>query len=534
MALSYGILGSLEVFSDDRPVQLGPPKQRAVLAMLLTQVGEVVPSSRLIDGLWETEPPGTANNVVQGYISGLRKVLGKDAIATRGSGYQLVAAHDAVDLARFERLAAEGSAAFAMGRAEDAARLLRSALDVWRGPALSDLFDEPFSRPVIARLQDLRAAAEERQLEAEIACGRHSHAAVELEHLVREHPLRERLCELQMLALYRSGRQADALQAYRDVRSRLLDDLGLEPCESLRDLEQAILRHDPSLLDAAPEPERADHPLPPSRTLLVCTFASNALNVLLEIAEPLASEPGRDLVLATTVGSAADLEAATHRLNAERAALVGRGVSVRAAAFSSVTPGADLARLATEQNADLLLIDAPLGLLEDARLLSLLAESPCDVGIVIGSLTRAGNPVLVPFSGAEHDWAAVALGAWIARVTNVTLQLAGASTGVAGRDASRLLASASLAVQRGLGVIAEPVIVEPAPAALLAVAREAGLVVVGLTDRWRHEGLGRTRTALATAGDVTTVLVRRGLRPGGLAPRDGDTRFTWTLAPLGI
>ena len=153
---------------------------------------------------------------------------------------------------------------------------------------------------------------------------------------------------------------------------------------------------------------------------------------------------------------------------------------------------------------------------------------------MVGSRTRVARPVLVPFSGAEHDWAAVELGAWLARARSVALRLVGASASAEGRDASRLLANASLAVQRGLGVAADPVIVDPTPEALLAEAREAGIVVLGLTERWRREGLGRTRTALATAGDVTTVLVRRGLRPGGLAPGDGDTRFTWTLAPLGL
>ena len=137
---------------------------------------------------------------------------------------------------------------------------------------------------------------------------------------------------------------------------------------------------------------------------------------------------------------------------------------------------------------------------------------------------------MVPFSGAEHDWAAVELGAWLARSLERPLRLAGASTGASGRDASRLLASASLALQRALGVGAEPVIVDPAPQALVAAARDAGVVVVGLTDRWRQDGLGRARTALATQAAAPTLLVHRGLRPGGLAGRAGDTRFTWTIA----
>jgi hypothetical protein len=137
--------------------------------------------------------------------------------------------------------------------------------------------------------------------------------------------------------------------------------------------------------------------------------------------------------------------------------------------------------------------------------------------------------VLVPFSGADHDWAAMELGAWLARSLDRPLRLAGATTGASGRDASRLLASASLALQRVLGVSAEPLLVDAAPAALAEAAQAAGLVVVGLHDRWRTEGLGRARTALATAPGVTALLVRRGLRPGALAPSGHETRFTWTL-----
>ena len=200
------------------------------------------------------------------------------------------------------------------------------------------------------------------------------------------------------------------------------------------------------------------------------------------------------------------------------------------AAFTSLTPGSDLARLAAEQDATVVLVDAPDGLLEDARLLTLLADAPCDVAVVVAGGVPRG-PVLVPFTGSAHDWAATELGAWFARAHAAPLLLAGASAGASGRDASRLLANASLAVQRGLGVATEPRLVEPSPDGLVRAAEEAGLVVVGLTDRWRGEGLGRARTALAAAPSRPTLLVRRGLRPGGLAPRDADTRFTWTLAP---
>jgi hypothetical protein len=226
----------------------------------------------------------------------------------------------------------------------------------------------------------------------------------------------------------------------------------------------------------------------------------------------------------------AELGVASARANDLRARLVADGVEARSAVFTSIAPGVDMARLAREHDVDLLLVDAPDGLLEDARVLALLDHAPCDVGVVVGDEPAGSGPVLVPFAGAEHVWAAVELGAWLARARGVALQLAGATAGVDGRDASRLLASASIAVQRALGVATEPVLIEPDPEALVDVAAGAGTIVVGLTDRWRREGLGRARTALATQTTTPAVLVRRGVRPGGLAPRGTETRFTWTIA----
>jgi hypothetical protein len=249
------------------------------------------------------------------------------------------------------------------------------------------------------------------------------------------------------------------------------------------------------------------------------------------LAETLARQPPREIVLAETVADGRELARASRRLHETRDALKKGGLQVRAAAFTSVSPGADLARLAAEQDVDLLLSDAPEQLLEDGRLLTLLERAPCDVGVLVGK-GELRDPVLVPFAGAAHDWAAVEIGAWFARNSGGPLRLAGVSTGPEGRDASRLLASASLAVQHALGVPAEPLLVDPEPEALVSAAEDAGLVVIGLTERWRREGLGRTRTALATAGAVPVLLVRRGVRPGGLAPRDSDTRFTWTVAGI--
>jgi DNA-binding SARP family transcriptional activator len=529
LGIEYRILGPLEVLADGVPTALGGPRQRAVLAILLAHANEAVPISRLIDGVWGDQPPETAENIVQGYVSQLRKALGRDVIGTRGRGYAVTVADDSLDLRRFERHLRVADDALGGDRPADAAVELRAGLALMRGPALSDLAGEPCARPIAARVDELRLVALERALEADLACGRHREAVAELAELIAEHPLRERFRALQMLALYRCGRQADALEAYRAARSTLVEEHGIEPSAALRGLERRILEQDPALpLAHAPAPTAIE---PHRRRLLTAMLAQSSLPVLVALSESLAHGGEREVVLATTVTSAAELGGATRTLAAARAELDGCGTTARTAAFTSITPGDDLARLAIEQDVELLVVDAPAGLLEDARLLALLDKAPCDVAIAVGATAPGAGAVLVPFSGAEHDWAAIELGAWLARSRGCALELAGASIGEGGRDASRMLASASLAVQRALGMAAEPVIVAPSPAALVEVARSRAIVVVGLTDRWRGEGLGRTRTALAVEPGMTTVLVRRGLRPGGLAPRESYTRFTWTIAP---
>ena len=534
MALEFRVLGPLEVLVDGSPARLGGPRQRALLALLLVHANEVVPVPRLVDEVWGDDPPVTAGNVLQTYVSQLRKSLGRDAIGTRGRGYVVAVPDGTLDLRRFERHASAGAQARADGRSGDAAVEFRAALALWRGAALSDLADEPCARTVAARLDGLRLLALERAIEADLACGRDAELIAELDGLAAAHPLHERFRALQMLALYRSGRQADALDAFRRAREVLVAELGLEPGTALRDLQRAILNQDPSLAAppaAAPSPPGAPIATDPRR-IMAAAFALASLPSLAALGESLAGRSRRELVIATSVANVAELNGAVGRLTDLCDELRGQGVTARSAAFTSLTPGRDLTRLAAEQDVELLVVDAPDGLLEDARLLTLLDEAPCDVAILVGARAPAPGSILVPFSGAGHDWAAVELGAWLARSRGCSLQLAGASTGAGGRDASRLLANASLAVQRVLGIAAEPVIVDPAPEALVAVARSAGVVVVGLTDRWRATGLGRTRTALAVEPDVSTVLVRRGLRPGGLAPPDDGTRFTWTIAPV--
>jgi DNA-binding SARP family transcriptional activator len=528
LGLEYRILGPLEVVADGAPAPLGGPRQRAVLAILLAHANEAVPIGRIIDGVWGEQPPETAENIVQGYVSQLRKALGRDVIGTRGRGYAITVADETLDLRRFERHLRVGEDALADDRPAAAAAELRAALGLWRGPALSDLAGEPCARPIAARVDELRLVALERTLEADLARGRHREAVAELAALIAEHPLRERFRALQMLALYRCGRQADALDAFRAARATLVEELGIEPGAALRDLERRILEHDPTL-----DPTTSTTPqaiAPDGRRVLTALLSTASLPLLVALSDSLAHGDEREVVLATTVTGAGDLTEATRTLAEAQAGLDANGATARAAAFTSITPGDDLARLAAEQDVELLLVDAPARLLEDARLLTLLEKAPCDVAIAVGERAPGPGAVLVPFSGAEHDWAAIELGAWLARSRGCPLELAGASIGEGGRDASRMLASASLAIQRALGIPADPLIVAPSPAALVEVARSRAIVVVGLTERWRGEGLGRARTALAVEPGVTTVLVRRGLRPGGLAPRESHTRFTWTIA----
>jgi DNA-binding SARP family transcriptional activator len=212
-----------------------------VLALLVLNANRVVSRERLIDSLWGDNPPETAVTTVQVYVSRLRKVLPAGSLVTRGRGYVLEVDSDAVDLARFETLIAEARSA----EPGHASRLLRDALALWCGAPLVD-FDEPFAQIERGRIEDLRLAALEARIEADVALGHHTTVIGELETLIAERPHRESLRGLLMLALYRSGRQAEALEAFRSARA-VLDGLGIEPSEQLRDLERAILRQDPSL-----------------------------------------------------------------------------------------------------------------------------------------------------------------------------------------------------------------------------------------------------------------------------------------------
>jgi YVTN family beta-propeller protein len=245
--MEFRILGPIEVAEEGRPIALGAAKQRALLAVLLLHANEVVSSDRLVDQLWGERAPAKAAKNVQVYVSQLRRLLGDGQLETEGRGYVLRLEPGALDAQRFQALLDEGRGALAAGEAKRAAETLREALGLWRGAALADVAYEQFAQAEIARLEELRLAALEERIEADLALGRHAALVAELEGLVRTEPLRERPRGQLMLALYRSGRHAEALEVYQDGRRRLLDELGLEPSRPLQELEQAILRQDEAL-----------------------------------------------------------------------------------------------------------------------------------------------------------------------------------------------------------------------------------------------------------------------------------------------
>ena len=496
--IRFRLLGPVEALAGGEAVKLPGGKPRALLARLLLEAGRVVPVDVLVDELWR-QPPASAHKVVQVYVSQLRKALGAEAIETRTPGYFATTRADESDLGRFERLAEDARGTTEPGRR---AELLREALSLWRGPALAEFRDEPFADAAARRLAELRLYAVEERIDAELELGEHARLVPELETLVEQEPLRERPRGQLMLALYRCGRQAEALEHYRAGRAMLVEELGIEPGPALQELERAILRQEAALAEPRVRPQ--------ARGSVVC-----AVPGLAALVAPLAGDD-RELVLVDLVADASELR--------ERAAELERlaGSGSRTACFVSRTPSADLARLAAEQDAELLLC----GSLDQADLELLLAGVSCDVAVALRPDLgfEPTQPVLVPFGGGREEWAALELAAWVARAHDLPLRLLGTEAQEGRRDASRLLASASLALQRFAGTSAEPVLVPPGADGILA--EPSSLIVASLPA----QGLDRTRADLAGRTEAPLLLVRGGLRPGGLAPEQTLTRFSWSLS----
>ena len=286
--MEFRILGALEVLAEDHPVEIRGRMQRQLLAILLVSANRTVSADRLINRLWDDAPPPSALKTLQAHLSRLRTALeegGGPAAATPGgllrstaTGYLIAVRPGELDSTRFEGLVEEGRTALAAGDPARAATTLRAALELWRGPALAEFADEAFAQPEIARLEELRLAALEERVEADLACGRHAALVVELERLVEAHPFRERLRAQHMLALYRSGRQAEALQVYQQGRRVFAEELGLEPGRPLQQLERQILEQDPQLDPPLPALSRPVSPVAPARPgRRAITFVVSAL-----------------------------------------------------------------------------------------------------------------------------------------------------------------------------------------------------------------------------------------------------------------
>ena len=245
MTLEFRILGPLEVSTETGHVALGGPKQRGLLAILVLEAGRVVATDRLVDLLWGEEAPRTATASLQNAVGRLRRALGSDVLETRAPGYVLHASPEQIDARRFER-----ALRMRVGSRPRTAESLKSALALWRGSALAEFAFDDFAQAEIRRLEELRLVVIGERIDAELELGLHGDVIGELEALVREHPLRETFRRQRMLALYRAGRQAEALEVYQDARARFIDELGIEPGPELRQLQAEILRHEAGL--AAP------------------------------------------------------------------------------------------------------------------------------------------------------------------------------------------------------------------------------------------------------------------------------------------
>jgi DNA-binding SARP family transcriptional activator/streptogramin lyase len=336
--MEFRILGPVEVVDGGRVVPLGPSRQRALLALLLLHANDVVSRDRLIDDLWGERAPETAAASLHTYVSQLRKVLeaGNGAeprvLVTRAPGYVIEVDPERVDLKRFEVLAGKGKRELVAGDATAAAGTLAEALSLWRGPPLQEFGSAPFALAERLRLEELGVSALEDRIEADLALGRHDHLVRELDTLVGEHPYRERLCGQLMLALYRSGRQVEALEAYRKTRRRLAEELGIEPGPALQELEQAILNHAPGL---QPPPSAAEKPSAARRRIhwrALAVAALVALGLTLGLALSFDQAPPASIRL--TANSVGFIDAKSGRVT--RAYPVGRQPSALTVADNAV------------------------------------------------------------------------------------------------------------------------------------------------------------------------------------------------------
>lgn len=415
--MEFAILGPIAVHRDGERVTLGGPRQRALLAMLMLRANEVVSRDRLIEGLWGERAPATASRSIDSYVSRLRGVLGSERIDRVAPGYRVRIEPGELDLDRFETLLEEGRRYARDGDPRAASQALHAATALWRGTPLADLVYEPFAAAEVARLEERRALAVEERVQADLALGGGPELVGELERLVLEHPFRERLVAALMLALYRAGRQKDALQVYEDGRRRLVTELGLEPGPELQDMQRKILEHDSSLdappVDATEEDRGAPRPATRTRAGVAAAVAAVAVSVAIGIA------------LGTGGTSASRNAEASNGLVALSADSGDRSVSVDLDAAPAAVANLDGA---------VWLVDATAGVVSriDAESAAVVDRVPVQSGV--GALV----------AGAGALWAANVPGAEVARVdaatgtVTQTIPLGSARVGALAFGASRL------------------------------------------------------------------------------------------------
>jgi len=516
--LDFLLLGPLEVRDGGRPLHLGGVRQRSVLAILLLRAGDVVPADTLIDELWGDRPPADAASALQQHVSRLRRLLDPHAVVeTVAPGYRVRPPPGGTDLARFRALRAAGRDHLAAGRAEAAAEALRAALGQWRGRALADLAHEQFAVAAVEALEEERLEALELRVDADLALGRHAELVAELRTLVARHPLRERLRAQLVLALYRAGRQAEALAAYADARRTVVDELGLEPGPELRRLQQAVLRHEPEL-ELPPGPGVAAA-APAGRRLARFAVPAVAAIVVAGAAAAFATrgdETTAPARAAATGGELVAIDAATGRIVRRIAA--GR------------TPGA----LARTGDGRLWAVDA------DAR--TLLAVDPATG--TVETLATGGTPTDV-VAGARDVWVgdgepvedvqfvgpvmtAVRRLEGATRTVRATVELPPPAAPVSNTAGNRLAVSAHAVW--AVGPSGDVVRIDPATAAETGRTRRAGAFAVAAAggDVWalRPDGV-------VLALDEATARVRRRIR----LPTDAPARIAasagaaWVTAP---
>ena len=483
--MQFAVLGPVEVRRDGRGVALGGPKQRALLAILLLRADEVVSRDRLIEGLWGERPPPTADHTLDNYVSRLRKVIGDDRISRRPPGY-VVHVHDGeLDLQRFTTLLEAGRAQLGRHEPKEAAATFRNALALWRGPALADVLYEPFAAHEAQRLEDLRLSALENRIEADLEVGAGSELVPELEGLVREHAFRERLIGQLMLALYRAGRQTEALSAFQKGRQRLAEELGLEPGPELHELQRRILEHDETLLTRREGRTPARRPRRPGPKSLAAVGVATVV---------LAASVALGIMLGTGSTGAPDVDSSSSRLVALNADSATRVHEVELPGAPSALSGAQGSLWLADPNA------------------GSVARVDLDDGVVVDRIPVGGSPGVIA-AGGGAVWVASVSGDEVTRIDPAT----GAVTQRLPLGGARVAALAVGADAIWLGDVTDNALIEvdpasggvrrrvPLPVRPTAIAVEGGALWVA------DYGEGSVAEVNARSGHtVATIRVGRG------------------------